>query len=70
MVLSKLLHSDQVVESFIGRFKEALRVHFGYWEHDNLHDVIAQAVCFFNHVRPIREASGKPPVPFRAGLMA
>jgi len=61
---------NAVAESFIGRFKDVLRIHFRYWEHDNLHDVIAQAVYYFNHVRPIRKANGKPPVPFRVELTA
>ena len=61
---------NAVIESFFGKFKDTLRVHFRYWEYDNLHDVVTQAIYYFNYIRPIRKLNGKPPVPFRLELTA
>jgi putative transposase len=61
---------NAVIESFFGKFKDTLRVHFRYWEYDNLYDVVAQAIYYFNYIRPIRKLNGKPPVPFRLELTA
>ena len=61
---------NAVIESFFGKFKDTLRFHFRYFEQDNLHEVISQAVHYFNHIRPIRKLNGKPPVPFRLELTA
>lgn len=61
---------NAVMESFFGRFKDTLRIHFRYWEHDNLLDVIQQAVYYFNNVRPVRKLYGKPPAQFRIEQVA
>ena len=63
-------HDNAVLESFWGRFKDALRVHFRYWESDDLFSVIQQAIHYFNFVRPLRKLNGKPPVLFRSELVA
>ena len=61
---------NAVMESFWGRFKDALRKHFRYWEKDDLHAVVADCVHYFNCIRPIRKLNGKPPVLFRTELVA
>jgi len=61
---------NAVIESFFGRFKDVLRVQFRYREHHNLHQVISQAIHYFNHIRPIRKLNGKPPVQFRIEQVA
>ena len=58
-------YDNAVMESFWGRFKDTLRFHFRYWECDDLSSVIAEAIHYFNFVRPIRKLNGKPPVLFR-----
>ena len=63
-------HDNAVMESFWGRFKDALCKHFLYWEKDNLYDVVAQCVHYFNYIRPVRKLNGKPPVLFRTELVA
>lgn len=59
---------NAVIESFWGRFKDTLRVHFHYWEYCDLLSVIEQAVLYFNFERPVRKLNGIPPVPFRSLL--
>ena len=61
---------NAVMESFWGRFKDTLRKHFRYWEHDDLRATIEQAVHYFNYERPVRKLKGKPPVLFRTELVA
>ena len=61
---------NAVMESFWGRFKDTLRKHFRFWERDDLHDVVADCVHYFNFVRPVRKLNGKPPVLFRSELVA
>jgi putative transposase len=63
-------HDNAVMESFWGRFKDTLRKHFHYWEKDNLYDVVAQCVYYFNCIRPVRKLNGKPPALFRTELVA
>ena len=63
-------YDNAVMESFWGRFKDVLRSHFRYWERDNLLETIAEAVLYFNCVRPIRKLNGKPPVQYRIELAA
>ena len=63
-------HDNAVLESFWGRFKDALRKHFRYWEKDDLHAVVADCVHYFNCIRPLRKLNGKPPVLFRTELVA
>lgn len=63
-------HDNAVMESFWGRFKDALRKHFRYWERDDLCDTVAKCVQYFNYVRPVRKCNGKPPVLFRTELAA
>ena len=53
------------MESFFGRFKDALRFQYRYWAHTNLTVVISDAITYFNTVRPVRKLNGKPPVQFR-----
>ena len=62
-------HDNAVMESFWGRFKDALQKHFRYWENDDLHSVIEQAIDYFNYERPVRKLNGKPPVLFRTELV-
>lgn len=61
---------NAVIESFWGKFKDVLRVHFRYWEHDDLQKIIAQAIHFFNYDRPLRKLNGMPPVQYRIELAA
>ena len=61
---------NAVMESFWGRFKDALRKHFRYWEHDDLRATIQRAIYYFNNERPVRKLKGKPPVLFRTELVA
>ena len=61
---------NAVMESFWGRFKDALRKHFCYWEHDDLRATIERAIYYFNNERPVRKLKGKPPVLFRTELVA
>ena len=63
-------YDNAVMESFWGRFKDVLRYHFRYWERDNLLETIAEAIHYFNCVRPIRKLNGKPPVQYRIDLAA
>jgi putative transposase len=63
-------HDNAVMESFWGRFKDALRKHFRYWECDDLRATIEQAIYYFNNERPVRKLKGKPPVLFRTELVA
>ena len=63
-------YDNAVMESFWGRFKDALRTHFRYWVHDDLNTVVAEAIHYFNYIRPIRKLNGKPPVLFRTELAA
>lgn len=63
-------HDNAVMESFWGRFKDALRNHFRYWQSDDLRATIAQAIYYFNNERPVRKLNGKPPVLFRTELAA
>lgn len=63
-------YDNAVMESFWGRFKDILRHHFRYWEKDDLSAVIADAIHYFNCIRPIRKLGGKPPVLFRTELTA
>jgi hypothetical protein len=37
------------MESFWGRFKDALRKHFRYWESNDLRATIEQAIYYFNN---------------------
>ena len=55
---------NAVMESYWGRFKDVLRVHFRYLDHDDLPSVIQQAIYYFNNIRPVRKLNGKPPVRF------
>ena len=59
---------NAVMESFWGRFKDTLRIHFHYWDKENLSAVVADCVHYFNYVRPLRKLNGKPPVLFRTDL--
>ena len=61
---------NAVMESYWGRFKDVLRVHFRYLDHDDLPSVIQQAIYYFNNIRPVRNLNGKPPVRFRSELAA
>ena len=61
---------NAVIESFFGRFKDTLRKHFRFWQFDDLHAVIEQAVHYFNFERPVRKLNGKPPVLFKSELVA
>ena len=63
-------YDNAVMESFWGRFKDALRKHFRYWESDDLRTTIEQAIHYFNYERPVRKLKGKPPVLFRTELVA
>lgn len=63
-------HDNAVMESFWGRFKDALCKHFRYCESDSLQATVAKCVQYFNYVRPVRKLNGKPPVLFRTGLVA
>lgn len=63
-------YDNAVMESFWGRFKDVLRCRFRFWECDNLKNVIAQAIHYFNFSRPIRKLNGKPPALFRTELVA
>jgi transposase InsO family protein len=63
-------HDNAVMESFWGRFKDTLQKHFRYWESEDLHTVIAQAIHYFNYERPVRKLKGKPPVLYRTELVA
>lgn len=63
-------HDNAVMESFWGRFKDTLRQHFRYWEKNDLYDIVAQCVHYFNDVRLVRKLNGKPPVLFRTELVA
>ena len=62
-------HDNAVMESFWGRFKDTLRKHFRYREHEDLHATIEQAIHYFNYERPVRKLKGKPPVLFRTELV-
>jgi len=70
MSRSRTPHDNAVTESFCGRFKDALRKHFCYWEKDDLSSVVAGCIHYFNCYRPVRKLNGKPPVLFRLGLVA
>lgn len=59
---------NAVIESFFGRFKDVLRSHFRYWKCDDLNKVIADAVHYFNYLRPVRKLKGKTPVQYRIEL--
>lgn len=61
---------NAVMESYWGRFKDVLRVHFRYWEQENLLNVIQEAVQYFNYTRPVRKLNGKPPAQYRSALVA
>ena len=61
---------NAVMESFWGRFKDTLRKHFRYWEHEDLKAIIEYAIYYFNNERPVRKLNGKPPVLFRTELVA
>ena len=61
---------NAVMESYWGRFKDVLRVHFRYLDHDDLPSVIQQAIYYFNNIRPVRKLNAKPPVRFRSELAA
>ena len=63
-------YDNAVMESFWGRFKDVLRCRFHYWERDDLHGVIAEAIHYFNFCRPLRNLNGKPPALFRTVLAA
>lgn len=63
-------YDNAVMESFWGRFKDVLRHHFRYWERDELSVVVAEAIHYFNCIRPVRKLGGKPPVLFRTELAA
>jgi len=61
---------NAVMESFWRRFKDTLRVHFHYGGKDDLKDVVAQCVHYFNNIRPLRKLNGKPPILFRTESVA
>ena len=61
---------NAVIESFFGRFKDVLRSDFKYWKCDNLNDVIAQAIHYFNYIKPLRKLNRKTPVQYRIELAA
>lgn len=61
---------NAVIESFFGRFKDVLRCRFRYWECDDLHAVVDQAIFYFNYIRPVRKLKRKPPVQYRIELAA
>lgn len=61
---------NAVMESFWRRFKDTLRIHFRYWEKDDLNDVVAQCIHYFNNIRPVRKLNGKPPILFRTESVA
>ena len=59
---------NAVIESFWGRFKDTLRKHFHYREHDDLRTTVEQTIHYFNYERPVRKLKGKPPVLYRMEL--
>lgn len=61
---------NAVIESFFGRFKDVLRSDFKYWRCDSLNDVIAQAIHYFNYIKPLRKLNRKTPVQYRIELAA
>ena len=61
---------NAVMESFFGRFKDTLRRHFYFSSQDDLYDVVAKCVHYFNYTRPVRKLGGLPPVSFRLNLAA
>lgn len=61
---------NAVIESFFGRFKDVLRSHFQYWKCDDLEKVVADAVHYFNYIKPLRKLKRKPPVQYRLELAA
>lgn len=61
---------NAVIESIFGRFKDVLRFQVRYWLHDDLFAVIADAIHYFNCIRPVRKLNGKPPVQFRIEQVA
>lgn len=46
-------YDNAVMESFWGRFKDTLRIHFRYWQRDDFSVVVADASHYFNFLRPI-----------------
>ena len=61
---------NAVMESFFGRFKDVLSSHFQYWKCDDIRNVVAQTIFYFNHIRPVRKLKRKPPVQYRIELAA
>jgi len=61
---------NAVMESFFGRFKDVLRFQFRYWVHNDLKQVIDNAIHYFNCIRPVRKLNGKPPLRFRIEQVA
>ena len=59
---------NAVIESFFGRFKDVLRLHFRCCKYDNLNKVIANAVHYFNYLIAIRKLKIKTPVQYRIEL--
>ncbi len=61
---------NAVIESFFGRFKDVMSSHFQYWKCDDIHQVVAETVHYFNYIRPLRKLNKKPPVQYRIELAA
>ncbi len=61
---------NAVIESFFGRFKDVLRCHYQYWNCDDIHKVVDQAIYYFNYIKPVRSLNKKPPVQYRIELAA
>ena len=61
---------NAVIESFFGRFKDVMSSHFQYWKCDDIHQVVAETVHYFNYIRPLRKLNKKPPVQYRLELAA
>ena len=61
---------NAVIESFFGRFKDVMSSHFQYWKCDDIHQVVAETVHYFNYIKPLRKLNKKPPVQYRLELAA
>ena len=61
---------NAVIESFFGRFKDVMSSPFQYWKCDDIQQVVAETVHYFNHIKPLRKLNKKPPVQYRIELAA
>ena len=59
---------NAVIESFFGRFKDVMSSHFQYWKCDDIHQVVAETVHYFNYIKPLRKLNKKTPVQYRIEL--